>query len=598
LCPPGAPRSQVASAALTTQYLRLTAGITPMITPFQLTRSVRGLNRLRQIAQVLTRHGFGHIVAQINLSRFVPVAMLGKKRRDRRFDDGASAVGRRLARVCTELGPTFIKLGQVISTRPDIFPLEVLQALKSLQDDVPPFDTPTAMGIIAEQLGEPVEGLFDWIADSPIGSASIGQVYQAKLHNGTDVMIKVRRPDIEQTITLDMQVLHWLAESLENLMPELRIYRPTLLVTELEEMLTRELDYVNEAAVTSRVADAFEDEPGVRVPKVYWELSGSRILTTQALRGKNIETLLTPTDSTDAEMDRGLIARRLADCYLKQIFELGVFHADPHPGNILVHPPAGVGLIDFGQVGTITDELMTQLVIMVYAAVNREIDVVIDVLGDVGALGPTTNRRQLHRALQILIDKYYGLPLSRLDLTTLTNEFADVIRQHDVVIQRDLLLLAKAMATVSGVIARIDPSLDLLELIKPRITRAMSQRFAPSQLSKGGLVWGWHLFSLVRHGPAQLREFVRGMRSGSWKLHVQHENLDRLVNELDRSSNRLAFSVVIAAIIVGSSVVISAASDLTVFGFPVQYFGIAGYLFAGVLGLGLSWAIFRSGRLH
>jgi ubiquinone biosynthesis protein len=241
---------------------------------------------------------------------------------------------------------------------------------------------------------------------------------------------------------------------------------------------------------------------------------------------------------------------------------------------------------------------MTQLVIMVYAAVNREIDVVIDVLGDVGALGPTTNRRQLHRALQILIDKYYGLPLSRLDLTTLTNEFADVIRQHDVVIQRDLLLLAKAMATVSGVIARIDPSLDLLELIKPRITRAMSQRFAPSQLSKGGLVWGWHLFSLVRHGPAQLREFVRGMRSGSWKLHVQHENLDRLVNELDRSSNRLAFSVVIAAIIVGSSVVISAASDLTVFGFPVQYFGIAGYLFAGVLGLGLSWAIFRSGRLH
>jgi ubiquinone biosynthesis protein len=556
------------------------------------------LNRLRHIAQVLTRHGFGYIVAQINLTRFVPVWMLRRKGAQRPVVEEASAVGRRLTAVCAELGPTFIKLGQLVSTRPDIVPPEVLKELRTLQDNVPPFDTSVAMDTIAQELGRPVSECFASIDDRPVASASIGQVYRAAATDGTELMVKVRRPDIDRTINLDMQLLRWLAESLESFMPELRVYRPTMLVSELEEMLTRELDYINEASTTSRFAEAFAGDEGIFVPKVHWDLCGPRVLTLETLRGVNIDTLLARPEAADARVDRCLVARRLADCYLKQIFELGVFHADPHPGNILVEPPAGVGLIDFGQVGTITDELMTQLIVMVYASINREVDLVIDALADLGALGPETNRRLLHRALLVLIDKYHGLPLKRMDLGALAGEFAEIVRSHDVVVQRDLLMLSKALSTVASVTARLDPDLDLLELVRPRIKRALSERFSPGHMSRGAMVWGWHMFSLVRNAPAHLREFLRGIRSGEWKLHVKHENVDRLIQELDRSSNRLAFSIVLAAVIIGSSMVFSAGSDLRLFGFEVRYFGIIGYVIAGVLGLGLTWAIFRSGRLH
>lgn len=568
------------------------------MTPTQFTRSVRGLNRLRQIAQVLTRHGFGHIVAQINLTRFVPVWMLRKKLAPPPVDEGASAVGRRLTRVCIDLGPTFVKLGQMMSSRADILPAPVLHELRTLQDDVPPFDTSVAMSIIAEDLGRPVDECFASIEEKPIASASIGQVHRAKGRNGDDLVIKVRRPDIENAITLDMQLLRWLAQSVETLMPELSGYRPAMIADEFDQLLTRELDYINEASSTARFAEAFRGDPGIRVPDVLWDLCGPRVLTLQALSGTNLDVLLSNQDGLSEKIDRRLVARRLADCYLKQMFELGSFHADPHPGNILVDPPARISLIDFGQVGTITDEFMTELVVFAYACVNNEMDVVVETFADADSLGRGTDRRALSRSLQTLLDKYHGLPLKRVDVGTLFAECSDVLRRHDVVIPRDLAVLIKAIGTVGTVMARLDPDLNLLELIKPRIKKAMGDRFSPRQLARFATLAGWDVLSIFRRAPGQIRAGLRRFAKGGWELHVRHENLDRLIDELDRSSNRLAFSIVIAAIIVGSSVVISAGSELKVFGVEIRYFGMMGYLVAGILGLGLSWAIFRSGRLH
>ena len=296
-------------------------------------------------------------------------------------------------------------------------------------------------------------------------------------------------------------------------------------------------------------------------------------------------------------IDRRLVARRIAACYLKQVFELGLFHADPHPGNLLIEAGSVVGLVDFGQVGIISDQLMTDLVVLVYAGVSNELGVVVDTLADMGALGPDTNRRNLCRALQALLDKYYGLPLKRLDLGTLLGEFSGVIRRHNVVIPQDLSMLTKALATVSGLVARLDPDLDLLELLAPRIRKTLRDRFSPPRLARGAGIFAWDLLNVLRQAPGQLREALRRLSKG-WQIHVRHENIDRLIRELDRSSNRLAFSIVIAGIIVGSSVVISADTDLTVLGLKVQHFGILGYLIAGVLGLALIWAIIRSGRLH
>ena len=568
------------------------------MSPLQFTRSVRSLNRLRHIAKVLTQHGFGHIVAQINLARFVPVWMMRSRARAARRDQRPSTIGRHLKEVCTELGPTFIKLGQLMSTRPDIVPQEVVEELRKLQDDVPPFDTSVAMDTVARQIGRPVEECFAWIGDAPIASGSIGQVYRARAHDGTELVVKVRRPQIEETIKLDMQLLRWLAESLEKLMPELRSYRPAMLVSELEEMLTRELDYINEASATVRFAEGFEDDAGIRVPKVYWEFSGPSVLTLEALKGANVDKALNDGRSNDQPIDRRLVARRLVDCYIRQVFDLGLFHADPHPGNILIEPPGRVGLIDFGQVGRINDELMTQLVVIIYACVSNEISVVIDTFADMGAVARETDRRALHRSLQVLLDKYYGLPIKRFDLAQLFTEFTDVVRRHDVVIPRDLMMLLKAIGTMSGTVVRLDPDLDMVELLQPRLKQALSDRLSPKRLAHGSALMGWHLVNIIRQAPGQLRDLLRRLSTGSWQLDVRHHNIDRLISELDRSSNRLAFSIVIAAIIVGSSVIISADSELTLFSIKIQHFGMVGYLFAGVLGLALAWAIFRSGRLH
>jgi ubiquinone biosynthesis protein len=568
------------------------------MTPLQLTRSVRSLNRLRQIAMVLTRHGFGHIVAQVNLTRYLPVWMLRKKVRGASIEEGPSSIGRRIALVCGELGPTFIKFGQVLSTRPDIVPGEVAQELKRLQDDVPPFDTQEAMQTIEEELGQPVSECYAQIDPKPFASASIGQVYHARLKDGTPVVVKVRRPDIEDVVRLDMHLMHWMAKTLEDFMPEIRIYRPAMLVDELEETLLREIDYVNEASATSRFAEALGDDTGLRIPQVYWDLSGPRVLTLEAITGKNLEKAMDRSQESGRAMDRRLVARRIADCHMRQVFELGVFHADPHPGNLLIDPPARVGWIDFGQVGTIGDELLTDLIVLVYACVNDEMEVVIDTLADMGALGRETDRRMLHRALEVLIHKYYGLPMKRFDLGAIFNEFSDVMRRHDVVVPRDLAMLIKASGTVGGLVAKLDPELDILELVKPRLHAAMKEKLSPSSISRRSALMTWDLLSIIRKAPRQLRSVLRRLSTKGWELRVRHDNIEPLTRELDRSSNRIAFSVVIAAIIVGSSMVFSAGSTIVLFGIPVYYFGIVGFLLAGVLGLGLSWAIFRSGRLH
>ncbi len=566
------------------------------MTPLQFTRSVRGLNRLRQIAQVLTQHGFGHIVAQLHLSRFVPVGVMRRRGAATPARVEGPTIGRRIAMICSELGPTFIKLGQMLSTRPDIIPADVLAELSTLQDKVPPFDTALARRTLAEEFGCPIEQCLAWMGDEPIASGSIGQVYRARGLEGTELVVKVRRPDVEDTIRLDMQVMKWLADSLESVVPETRIYRPRMLVSELEDVLTRELDYVNEASATARMTAAFAQESGIRVPEVRWDLCSRRVLVLTALEGERISSAWEAENGE--RFDRRLIARRLVHAFLKQVFEVGIFQSDPHPGNLLVAPPATLGILDFGQVGSVSESLLADLTAMVYSCVNREVALVIEALADLGALGDSVDRRGLYRSLQALLDKYYGLPLKRLDLTAIVSEFSEVVRRHDVLIPREVVLLCKAIGMMAGVTAKLDPELQILELLRPRLEQAIKQQFSPRRVARGAMMSGWHVLGLLRSAPSQIRDVLRRAATGAWRLDVRHENIERLIGELDRSSNRLAFSIVIAAIIIGSSVVVSAKTELTVFDIQIHYFGIVGYLIAGVLGLALIWAIFRSGRLH
>ena len=557
--------------------------------------SVRSLNRLRRIARVLARHGFGHIVERLNLVRYLPFGKLLRGGEVPVPEGGSSPMmGRRMAAVCTELGPTFVKLGQMLSTRPDLLPADILVELRSLQDRVPPFDTTEARKIITHEIGAPIDEAFAAFGDEPIASGSIGQVYRAKTNEGADVVVKVRRPDIDQTIRLDLHLLKWLAQSGEQWVPELAPYHPTQIVEEFEQLLTRELDFINEASATARFEEALSGDRHLSIPHVHWELTGPMVLTLGRIDGKNIDALL---NGEAAGIDRPLLARRLVNLYLTQFFDLRQFHADPHPGNFLITGPAHIGLIDFGQVATISDELAGQLVIIIVAMIYKEPQIIVDVLSDLGAVGPETDSRMLARSLRQLLDKYYGLPLHRLNLSDIFSELNDTIRRHNVSLPRELVLVLKTLTMVAGVALKLDPDFNLVEVFSPRIKGLVADRLSPRRLARTAGVSLWHIFSIIKSAPEQLHRALRRVSQGKWQINIRHENLDRLTRELDRSSNRMAFAVVIAAVIIGSSVVISADATLIVLGIPIQWIGIAGYLFAGVLGVGLLWAILRSGRL-
>ena len=465
------------------------------MSPF-LPRSVRTIGRLQSVAMVLTRHGFGHLVDSLNLRRHIPFAQrLGIGPPAAADGEGLRALGRRIAAVCEDLGPTYVKLAQMASTRPDVVPPDIVSALQKLQDHVAPFDTADARRIIEDDLGASVEASFRKFADEPFASGSIAQVYHADTTDGRQVVVKVKRPGIDESIQLDMHILEWLAKQLEAHVPDLAVHRPTLIVDEFQRTVTRELDFVNEASATARFEEAFRDDPTVLVPEVRWDLTGPRVLTLTRLTGVPVQRII---DRPDDAIDNRLVAKHLADAFMRQYFNLGMFHGDPHPGNLLISPPGRIGLIDFGMVGQVDDELGGHLVVCLLATVNKEVDLIVDALADLGALGPRTDQRQLSRSLRELVDKYHGLPLRRIDLQTLFHEITELFRRHDITLPRDFILLGKSLVTVAGVALQLDPELNLVEHIRPRIRDMLKDRLSVSRLARSvGIRFPYAFFCVI-----------------------------------------------------------------------------------------------------
>lgn len=560
-----------------------------------LPQTVRGIHRLRQIAVVLTRHGFGHFVERVNLRRFVPMAgLLFPKAAAEIEVDPMASIGQRLVRVCEELGPTFVKLGQLASTRPDLVPAPIVKALTRLQDRVEPFDADTARRIIEADLGASIEHLYTSFDEQPIASGSIAQVHCAVTRQGREVVVKVKRPGIDAMIALDMHVLRWLAHGAETYIPELRVYHPRVIVEEFAQTIHRELDFVYEGSATQRFCEAFQDTPAIIIPRVEWELTASNVLTMHRLVGLRMTQVLA---RMPANVDRRRLAQNLAECFLRQFFEMNLFHADPHPGNLLVFEPDRLGLIDFGMVGQVSDELSGQLVVALVATIQREMDVVIDVLADLAALGPETDRTALRRDLRELLEKYYGQPLKRLDLRTIFYELIELMRRYDVALPRDFVMLGKSLVAVAGVALQLDPNLNLLEMIRPRIKRMIHERLSPNRIVRGLTMSTWHILSVLRELPRQIRDWTRRANRGQIQINIRHQNLDYLASEIDRSSNRLALSIFSAATIIGSSMLVQVAPERTVLGVSLQYFGMVGFMVSFFLGLGLIVAILRSGKL-
>jgi len=553
----------------------------------------RSVNRLRVILTVFARHGFGGLIQKLNLFGWIPF-------RGRMFSgDGGIPVpdmtwAKRTASAFQELGPTFVKLGQVLSTRPDILPPSFIEAFQRLQDGVAPADSEEILAFVAEQLGGPIENYYKRFDAKPFAAGSIGQAHFAQALDGEELVVKVRRPDIDKMLEADGRLLLWLAALIEKHVPESRVFRPKVVADEFLRSAEMELDFLTEAATTARFGEAFKDNPHIVIPRVRWDLTRSGLMSLQKIRGKNISK---PEAMAEYGVHRKRMAEHLLDAFIEQYFRLGIFHADPHPGNLMVCGPDTVALIDFGIVGHLSDDMRDRLVTALLAALERELSLVIDIFGEFGSISEATNVEELKADTQKLLDKYVGMSIGRFALDRMFNEITDLCRRHQVILPRDFILIIKSLVTVGGVGMTLDPDMDLAALLRPRLTQVLWDRFSPRRMGKQLVLQLWRLHEILGTAPSQLHELLRKSIKGQLAVNVKLPQADQVIDEIERAGNRSSMAQLVAGIFIGSSLVIAAKVPPLFWDDCVSILGFIGYAISAIGGLMLLRAIRRSGRL-
>jgi ubiquinone biosynthesis protein len=554
-----------------------------------LLRRARSLRRYRQIVAVLLKYGFDQVLGQmriftrLRIRRKAPEKVVGLER---------LTYAQRIRLALEELGPTFVKLGQVLSMRPFLIPLDLTLELTKLQDQVGPFPFPQAKQIVEEELKAPLEKHFSSFDTVPIASASLSQVHKAVTREGQTVVLKIQRPGIKQVIAADMDILKDLVNLLERYVPESKQYDPRGIREELEKSIRREVDFNNEARNIEVFRENFKEEKQVFVPKVFWEMTTSKVLTMEFIDGVKISNL--------EELEkRGIDKKKLAEIggkmVFKQIFEDGFFHADPHPGNLFVLEGNIIAPVDYGMMGRLSETTMDELADLLIAVVTWHPGQIVKVYQDVEVVGEEVNLRALEADLADFLYKYHKIPLSRLDMKTLINEAFEIIHRYDIQIQAELMLFSKAVVTYEEVAKMLDPEYDLVTQMIPYVKNLAYRKFKPRALLRDLFTTSIDLRDLVVTLPFELKRIVKKLSKGRLSFTFEHRGLDKLILELDRSSNRVSFALIIAAIIVGSSLIMRLETKYTLLGYPL--FGILGYIFAGVLGVWLVIAILRSGKL-
>lgn len=574
----------------------------------EIMRAGRKMRRLGHILRVLARHGFGHLAHRISTLRTLTSRLESRPPKARRREAWIGehlSTPERLRVVLEELGPTFVKLGQMLSTRADRVPEAYLAELRKLTEKVPPFDARVARRIVETELKKPISAIFREFDDEPIACGSIGQVHTAVLRSGEPVVVKVKRPNIEKTIRADLGLLEFLAPQAAGI-EELKPFRPVMLVEEFGRSLRRELDFVAEASFTTKIKEHLASNPRILVPKVYWDLTTANVLILERMEGVSLNQ---KKKLAGLPLDWKQIARDLVEAFFQQFFKTGLFHADPHAGNILVKEDGRICLVDFGMSGRLDSHLRNCLATSFIALVQGDMDVITDVYMEIGVVSDDTDVARLKTDLIGLIDKYYGIPMSSIDLGRCFNEVMRVARTHQVILPRDFVLLGKSFVTVMMMARELDPTCDVAAISKPYAKSLVTDKFSLSNLRHGLLSGLWNITQVARRLPREMQGFMRKLLAGKLQFTHRFPDLDALAQELDRATNRISFSIIVSAIVIGSSLVLHARVPpflndiLPGVKFSQKYvdkisaLGLAGFVLAGVLGLYLVIAIWRRGRL-
>ena len=554
-------------------------------------RTYRHLNRYRQILAILIKYGFGDLLDRLRIDQFLGTGLqaISRKRIDR-VDKLTRP--QRLRMAFEELGPTYIKLGQILSTRPDLVPADYVDELAKLQDEVPPFPYEDAAALIESEFGMPAETLFDQLDEQPIASASIGQVHKARLKDGERVAVKIQRPRIQKVIEVDLEIMLHLATLAERHVKEFEIHRPVKIVEEFTRTLEKEIDYLIEATNMERIARQFLDLPHVYTPAVFREFTTSRVLTIELIEGIKISKL---ERIAEAGLDQKLIADRIVGLVLKQAFDHGFFHADPHPGNIFVLQENVVCLVDYGMMGLVDRATREAFVDLIDSVVRQQEVRTTQVLLNITDWDKQPDIRALEREIADFMGRHFYKPLKDMEIGKLMQDLLQLTMRFQLRLPPDIFLMIKALSSVEAVGRKLNPEFDLIEHARPFIKRIKLERFSPHRISTDVMDMMSRLLQFLQQFPQDLMDLSGMIRQQRLSFQLEHKGLENMLATQDQTSNRMSFAIIIAALIIGSALIVISEIPPLVFG--ISLIGIIGYLVAAVMGIWLLLAIIKKGRL-
>lgn len=551
--------------------------------------AARDLGRLRDIVSVLVRYGFSDAVQRMGLANLIESA--GKLLHLKEPSTIAKLdTPERIRLAMEELGPTFVKLGQILSTRVDLFPPEWIREFEKLQDRVPPVSFDDLREQLTEDLGATPEDVFSHLETEPLAAGSIAQVHRAKLDDGSEVILKIRRPKIRPVIEADLRLLARVAEIAENEIEEIRHFHPKDVVRQFSLSLRRELDMVSECHHMERIATNFNEASNVVIAKIYWQWTSERL---------NVQSLLKGIPGHDikaiekAGLDRKVLAANGANAVLKMVLEDGFYHADPHAGNVLYLPANKLAFLDFGMVGHLSQVRREQIVDLLNGMVSKDVTEVTDVLLD-WASETDVDSEKLAIEVDAFLDSYHSVPLKQLKLSAMLNDITVILRDHKLSLPPDLSMLFKVFITLEGLGRQLDPDFDMVASATPFLKKAIFARYKPEAIAKRGLQNLSSMLDIFGSLPQDLRRLLRAAKRGALQVNIDITRLEKFGKQLDKSASRITVGLITSALIVGSSIVMTVSGGPTFMGLPL--FGFLGFLAAGIGGIWILISIYRGGR--
>ncbi len=541
-----------------------------------LSQTYKDFRRIQQIANVLFQQELGYFVDKLDLKSQLPFR---KRLQLMKFAKPKDSVPKRLRLAMEELGGSFVKLGQLLSLRPDLVPQEYLDEFTKLQDSVKPFPFEVAKIIIESELKNPLSKVFSYFSKEPIAAASVGQVYEAVLKNGTKVAVKVQRPGIRQVFATDIDLMYHLARLLEKHMPESRNFNPVGIVDEFEKYTRKELDYIAEGKNIDSYKEAVVYEKNVVIPKVYWDYTTSKVLTMEFMEGIKISSI---KDFRRLGVKGDYLSNTLVKLFVKGVLYFHFFHADPHPGNILLMKNKKIALLDFGIMGRLSPELTEKIGMLYFGLINADINTITDRLINIGMVSSQINKDEFKSDVSEAWSKYYDTSLSQVNMTGFFWDTLRIGKKYDMKFPAEYVLLMKAMITTEGVIHKIDPSFNFVKAGKPIFQSYVKERTSPEYLLKGAKKTLADFKDLLVRFPIDAQKILDKLeKEPDRQLDINDADIKKFTVEIERSSNRMTLGIIMASLVVASSLLILAKVPPFVWGLPL--YSLIGLIMAGVL---------------